>query len=263
MTGAAGASSQGASAASAGSTAGAAGTGTSATGTDAAATDSASTTEPLQSGVPAAVPGIRGGPNWIDIDVSHLPRPEEFHGVITMGAETSIMQLPSDIKTVSYYLQPLDALSDDEKSMTQGGFTEEAKHGGLVRRVIDRATARTAYLMNDTTFLDKAGDVIAPEITSVQFRYFDGSLWVEEWDSEAYGGLPVAVEITLGITPMRFLQTDEDDVPFGGGTDELFQGEMYYHMWVRLPAARPIPPPEEETGMETGTESATQQETAP
>jgi prepilin-type N-terminal cleavage/methylation domain-containing protein len=259
-TGAAGGSVSGGSS-NTGSTAGGAGTGTAAgaTGTEAAGTEATASQEVAQSGVPAAIPGVRGGPTWLDIDVSHLPRPEEFNGVITMQAETSVWLLPSDIKTISYYLQPPDALSDT-KAMTQGGFTEEAKYGGLVRRVLDRAAARTAYLMGDTTFLDDAGDVIAPEITWLQFQYFDGMTWVTEWDSETMGGLPVAIEIALGITPMRFLQTDEDDPPFGGGTDEVFTGEVMYRMVVRLPAARPIPPPEEETGLE---ETTTQEEPAP
>jgi hypothetical protein len=250
----------------AGTATGNAGSATDATGmgmeTDPA--DTESTTGLLEPGAPAAVPGVRGGIDWLDIDVSHLPRREEFDAVIAMGTETFLALPPSDIKTVSYYLKPPDPLADeDEKGMTQGGFTDEAKRGGLARRVIDRAVARTAYLMNDTTLLEDADDVIAPEITTLQFRYFDGAMWVEEWDTETYGGLPVAVEVTLGITPMRFLQMDEDDVPFGGTTDELYQGEVYYRMCVRLPAARPLPPPEEELATETGTETATPEETAP
>ncbi len=38
-----------------------------------------------------------------------------------------------------------------------------------------------------------------PEILSVEFAYFDGSSWLEMWDSEEQGGLPKAIEANLTL----------------------------------------------------------------
>ncbi|MBW3597195.1 MAG: type II secretion system protein GspJ [Planctomycetes bacterium] len=196
---------------------------------------------------PAVIPGVYGNQYELQIDVSRLPRPDEFDAVMMLADGASPMQIPSDIKTVSYYLRaPGDAAA--ASPMTQGGFSDEAELGGLVRREIDRAVARYDADYGDVTLLDAAGDVIAPEVTGLEFRYFDGVGWLLEWDSELMGGLPVAVEIALAITPRRFLETGEDAV-FGASAGEYFPGEIVYRMVVRLPAAQPIPPPETEEAL--------------
>jgi type II secretory pathway pseudopilin PulG len=188
---------------------------------------------------PAVIPGVYGNQYELQIDVSRLPRPDEFDSLMAL-ADGMSLQIPSDIKTVSYYLQaPGDASAS---TMMQRGFADEAELGGLVRREIDRAAARYAADYGDATMLDAAGEVIAPEVTGLEFRYFDGVAWLMEWDSELMGGLPVAVEIALAITPRRFLENAEN-AAFGEAAGELFTGEIVYRMVVRLPAAQPIPPP--------------------
>lgn len=62
-------------------------------------------------------------------------------------------------------------------------------------------------LDHDATDLKSSEDVfvlvssdaqlLAPEVTEVRFRYFDGVDWVEEWDSTLQERLPNAVEVTL------------------------------------------------------------------
>ncbi|MCA8984967.1 MAG: prepilin-type N-terminal cleavage/methylation domain-containing protein [Planctomycetaceae bacterium] len=38
-----------------------------------------------------------------------------------------------------------------------------------------------------------------PELLALEFAYFDGSTWLESWDSESVGGLPRAIEATLTL----------------------------------------------------------------
>jgi hypothetical protein len=201
------------------------------------------------SSAPPLIPGIYGNQYELQIDVSRLPRPDEFSGVMTMGVGASPVQLPSDIKTVSYFLRAPETSTSDAYSMTRGGFSDEAELGGLVRREIDRAAGLLAAENSGAALLDEMGDVIAPEVTHLEFRYFDGAQWLLEWYSDEMEGLPVAVEIALAVTPQRFLQTDEES-PFAGAGEELFRGEVVYRMVVRLPAARPPKPETEEEGME-------------
>ena len=47
----------------------------------------------------------------------------------------------------------------------------------------------------------------APEVVSLQFRYFDGSKWRNSWDSLARKGLPVAVEMTFAVTSIEDADT--------------------------------------------------------
>ncbi len=188
---------------------------------------------------PAAVPGVYGNQYELQIDVSRLPRPDEYQGVMALDAGASPLQIPSDVKTVSYFLRPPDD-AQAAAPTTQGGFADEAPQGGLVRRELDRAVARLASDSGDGALLDATGDVLAPEVTGLEFRYFDGTQWLFDWDSDAMGGLPAAVEIAIAITPRRFLESDENSL-LGGGADEPFPGEVVYRMVVRLPAAKPAP----------------------
>ena len=41
--------------------------------------------------------------------------------------------------------------------------------------------------------------LLAPEVTRINFRYWDGSTWVVQWDSAAMIGLPRAIEVTLEV----------------------------------------------------------------
>jgi hypothetical protein len=206
-----------------------------------------------ESAAPPIIPGVYGTQYELQIDVSRLPRPDEFSGVMTLGLGASPIQLPSDIKTVSYFLRPPETQTGDEYSMTRGGFSDEARLGGLVRREIDRAAGLLAAENNGAALLEEMGDVIAPEVTYLEFRYFDGTQWLLEWYSDQMEGLPVAIEIALGVTPQRFLQTDEES-PFAASENEVFRGEVLYRMVVRLPAAKPPAPPSETETETAGSE---------
>jgi hypothetical protein len=78
----------------------------------------------------------------------------------------------------------------------------------------------------------------APEVFMIQFRYFDGQQWLEEWDSAQIGGVPTAVEITL------VLQSAADDAqqPFAMDASMFasIDPSQVYRMVVHLPASEPI-----------------------
>jgi hypothetical protein len=58
---------------------------------------------------------------------------------------------------------------------------------------------RYASQYGDAAGLDSAAEILASEVTYVEFRYFDGTTWVSEWDSQTQQGLPLAVEILLSV----------------------------------------------------------------
>ena len=215
-----------------------------AAGDAAAAADSAADSSSLPSEVPQSIPGLfagidHRGLNSLQVDVSRLPRLDEFQQLVAVGPDGRTIDHISDVKTISYYIHPTV--------------------GGLVRRMRSRASEQYALQMG---FIDDTGDeafVIAPEVVELTYRFFDGTSWYYDWNSDDRGGLPMAVEITLAFAP----PADEDD-PFqqggyggtggpmpmpasgyGGGAgpaplrnfslDEL----RVYRLVVHLPAAEP------------------------
>jgi hypothetical protein len=48
--------------------------------------------------------------------------------------------------------------------------------------------------------LVRSGDLVAPEISAIQFQYFNGMQWLPFWDSQQMQGLPLAVEVVISVT---------------------------------------------------------------
>jgi hypothetical protein len=203
-------------------------------------------TADLQSGVAVLeAPGLIGNQSQIQIDLSRLPRLEEYVAMLDDTIE-GIDDVPSDLKTVAYFVQsegtlggvldPLDALDPEAAS---GGS------GGLVRRSLDRAATVEAAITGGLSRLNQTGELLAPEIAGIEFSYWDGVTWQLEWSSDAYGQLPLAVMVKLYMA---------DPVSQAAGTSALGSGQIddsvrtFTHI-VRLPLARPV---EEEDLAEAG-----------
>lgn len=104
-------------------------------------------------------------------------------------------QLVSDVRRITYWMA--------------------ADNLGMCRQEIRLATAQEALVPGPP-----GGDVknylLAPEIKSMEFRYFDGTDWADSWDSTALGddgvtpiGAPRAVEVRLGVLPPGGKDGDE------------------------------------------------------
>jgi len=171
-------------------------------------------------------PTMIGNSVAIVIDVSRLPRVDEYNPIIALDSNQA--QLPSDVKAVNYFF------SDQPSAQANDIIDSIGEQGGLYRRQIDRAVA--AYL-GDTGLAvapDEYTQLIAPEVAGIYFRYWSGEGWESEWNSDDYGGFPLAIEVTLQLDPYRAthpeLANDEDEMD-------------YYRTVIHLPVAEP--PPEE------------------
>jgi prepilin-type N-terminal cleavage/methylation domain-containing protein len=190
---------------------------------------------------PQSFPGLFGNASEIQIDTSRLPRSDELDAAFYEAPLMMASQL-SEVKTVSYRVI-------GETPGAQG-FSEGSS--GLVRCEFDRAAAIYAANNGMLSELNREYvEPIAPEVAGIEFAYFDGSGWVQEWDSEAYGYLPLAVEIVLKIIPLR--RYAELELASQGGRDRvtLDRNEqlLVYRRVVELPVAQI--PAEETASAET------------
>lgn len=145
-------------------------------------------------------PGLYGSQFSLIVDVSRVPRPDEY--VVQPAALTDafLTDVPGDMKTVTYYVQqPTTMGVQDALSMFATPNDQNATYpAGLVRRQLDRGVTAYAEEMGNTQRLLQTGDLLAPEVVALEFAYFDGVEWLYEWDSSTQS-LPWLVEITLAM----------------------------------------------------------------
>jgi hypothetical protein len=207
--------------------------------------------------MPSTIPGIYGNQYQLSIDVSRLPRIEDF--MVTAGAS----DIPSDVKTVAYYLAadtgPVDAAEDTLVAQRQAAQASSSANAqgwgrGLMRRVLDRSVTQWALNNGDASRLDAQGELVAEEVVALEFRYFDGTAWLTEWDTQASGGLPQAIEVAVAIST----GDANEIVPTGSPLAQdgvleplaLQSGTniKVYSQVIRIPAAKPL---EEDATLET------------
>lgn len=98
---------------------------------------------------------------------------------------------------------------------------EQSKKGtlqatGLTRLAADRVPFDSLDMHVNPEDDATPGDVLADEVRTIGFRYFDGSQWLDQWDSVAMGRLPRAVEIEIGFDMENSTLRDFDEKKHSG-----------------------------------------------
>jgi hypothetical protein len=121
---------------------------------------------------------VKGDANSLIVYISRLPYIYEKN--VLPG------QVLSDLRLVNYWLA-----------------TDGSTILGLMRREFKDVTSDEA---NGAGEGPTPGVIVASEVQSLQFRYFDGVNWFDSWDGTQPGfdgvtpvGPPAAIEITLGM----------------------------------------------------------------
>ena len=200
--------------------------------------DDTTSTDLATSTIPPAVPGLYGNQYQLQLDISRLPRVEEYQRVMSLEENYALTDIPSDVKTITYYVQSLNTLDPESADVLEDDVTMVS---GLVRRRMDRAVTTFAADNGNVDDLLNLGDVIAPEVVEIEFQYWDGLQWLLEWDSEVNEGLPVAVEIRLYLRSTRSNQSTSLLSTFTfENPDEMDpqQGISVYRLVVRLPVGK-------------------------
>lgn len=190
-------------------------------------------------------PGLYGNQYELQVDVSRLPRIDEYQLALPDGS-TTLQDIPSDVKTVTYYIRtdPLTGSASNAISSNNSLANIMAIESGLMRRSLSRAVTEWATMSIGGAALQQSQQVWAPEVASLEFHYFDGFEWLLEWDSSAQG-LPIAVEIYLTFKPKQRQTTGV----LGLMNTTTTQVPRLYRIVVRLPQAE-LEDPEQSTGME-------------
>jgi hypothetical protein len=179
--------------------------------------------------------GLYGTQYEIQIDVSRLPRSDQYVMLLDEQPTSAPQDMVSEVKTIAYYVEEPSTLG-----VGTAEWADERQKGGLFRRVLDKKATVWAAEQGNLAGLEEKADLIAPEIVALEFRYFDGLDWYSEWDSEICGGLPAAVEITLAIS-MTAVGEDAAAALSGlsasGGSGYEFADDQIYRLLVRLPTA--------------------------
>lgn len=224
--------------------AGAAGGGSPSTGTDTAGGE---VTE--ADGVQSAIvplsrePGLYGTQYELTLDVSRLPRADEYIPPMSSAVSPTLTDVPGDIKTVTYFVQSPSVIGVEDTLNAFNDVTSMSTSmtSGLVRRQLDRAIIAYAEELGDTTRLSRTGDLIAPEVVSLEFAYFDGTEWLYEWDSSTQA-LPWLVQITLGIQSATGEAKAEMEAGISLSALTYEQREAYgiqaYELVVAIPGAQ-------------------------
>jgi len=175
--------------------------------------------------------GVQGDTATLTLYVSRLPHD------VTNGLDSndpSVVQ-PSDLRRITYWLAG------------DGGNPL-----GLARQAVKFVTSSDQISALPPDVSDPGSFVIAEEVKSLQFQYFDGNTWQDTWDGTQPGsdgvtpqGPPAAIAITLSVARASV----------GGRNQEDPNPRQYRHV-VLIPTANnfnPTPP----TSSSSGTQGST------
>ena len=137
-----------------------------------------------------------------------------------------------ELKTVAYFVNNGMGGATAVPVNTTAG--QAAPTSGLARLEGDHLAI--GYAMQQSSSLMQAAQVIAPEVTMISFRYFDGTQWQLSWDSAYMQALPRAVECTLSVrTPDTSGSASRPDPLSPGAT------RLYRHVVAISTMAPPVP----------------------
>lgn len=174
--------------------------------------------------------GVVGTSEFLHLCVSRPLRDLSYDSLYT---ESPTSGRSNDLLTVTYSTGPVDISRLVDPTRPKYDDPDPALFSnrpptGLGRRAVD------LYSFDAATDILTENDVITPQITEISFAYFDGTAWLDSWDSRTLGALPRAVRVTFGLW-------SEGDQKTSSGVNRLNSGSVYNieHTFF-IPASVPI-----------------------
>lgn len=194
-------------------------------------------------------PGIYGTSTTMQLDISRLPRPDQYFPETPDMLSGRLTDVPSDTKTVSYFVQTPSSMGVIDPLASSSGNT--ANSGGLVRRQLDRAITLWANNNGQLEQMNRTGEIFSKEVLAIDFSYFDGQSWQTSWDSSQQG-LPWIIEIQIAMQDPNIARTN----PLAPGISlnlitsamKTEYGVQIYSTTISLPGAQLLTSPQTSTG---------------
>ncbi len=105
----------------------------------------------------------------------------------------------SDMQSIAYFLAGSSSMMAQQLSSSLTSPLGQST--GLARLQGDRMAMQAADESGDLTSMAAGAKLLAPEVASVQFEYFDGVSWTTSWDSGTSNSIPNAIRITIDFSP--------------------------------------------------------------
>lgn len=186
--------------------------------------------------------GLSGSSTELWVDATRLPRQEELFATVTgytnapsaasgnpggSGGSTSGADInpPADLKTVHYFVRQGNAVDPGSVAATSLAPDAQASAGGLVREEVGRRMRVFAEQSGASSGSTSGPALIAPEVTQIQFKYYDGTQLTDTWDMKQLKKLPMAIEVIVWIRDTR-----------DGVADPMASSRVYRQV-VNLPMA--------------------------
>ena len=176
--------------------------------------------------------GLYGTNTYLRMDTAKTRRPGRRWSTAGSAADGSSMNELGELRTISYGMD-LPASQEQLVGLILPGQQANLDQPILIRASRDRAVSVffNANLGGDDEQL--FAQPMATEVSAISFRYFDGTQWLTEWDSLQFGGLPLAVEITLVMNP------SDEELERTADITQL-ESDLTFRRTVQIPTARPL-----------------------
>ena len=202
-------------------------------------------------GAVGSIPGVYGESNWLQIDVMRLPRIDEYDDDTAETDLSTTGDVFSAVKTVLYFLE----VPEETGALAADGSAQY--DGGLMRREMDRAATLWADQQGTLAQMNLDLEPLAVEVSDLYFEYYDGTEFLDSWDTEEKSGLPKAVLISIALTPLEDGGGEFATLWSSVGSDLEAGGETaVYRLLVVLPISEPFET-EDESSEETSSEGVT------
>jgi len=152
----------------------------------------------------------------------HVSRPSRTETYAPLADVRAGAGRTSDLQSVAYFVTGQGA----------GSLASLSSQPGLARMAGDRLLMQMADQQGNTSLMAANTRILAPEVTSITFYYFDGTSWLTTWDSTALAGLPKAVEVVIELAPAQ-----SGTVKAGAVTADT--ESTVYRLVVSFPAGKP------------------------
>lgn len=133
--------------------------------------------------------------------VAHVSLPGRAENLgATSGSSATSSYVSSDLQSVAYFLLGSGStLAQQISGSLNSPLGKQAT--GLARLQGDRMAMQTADESGDLSSMASNVKVLAPEVASIQFEYFDGVSWTTSWDTATSNSIPNAIRVTIEFLP--------------------------------------------------------------